>query len=257
LTRLIGTRTGLFGFALVTIVYLFALLILYLRKKNILTKKRIIISLSILVVLFTTFVILFTPTLERRMKIKDQRDKVIDINTNKGGHTTGDISTYVYRIKNNELDKDFMKKPQEKALLSTYEFCNKHKVKATNLREQQLIYNLYLIKYQKNIFYILFGNGYVINHGELCLEMELFAILFNFGLIGFVLFALPFIYILIKGIINIFKKYKTIDIEYFMMVFALGLALLLSFLAGYVLFSTTCNLIMALSGVLILKGIEK
>ena len=136
-----------------------------------------------------------------------------------------------------------MTKEQQKAYLAMYDTCNKLKIDANNSRLQQMIYHLYLIKYQHNILYILFGNGFIVNYGEMTLEMEVIAILFNFGLIGFILYIIPFIYVYIKLIKQVIKnKKRTIDdiILLFTMLIVFGL----SFMAGYVFFSGTCVLML-------------
>ena len=135
-----------------------------------------------------------------------------------------------------------MSKAQILAYKDLYRVGNKLKLDNTNYRVQQLIYNVYLVKEQHNIIYMLFGNGHVNLYGEMILEMELPFILLNFGLLGFILYVCPLLYWLIKGLKNKDKKYK--DITYYMSTFGILLAFGLSLIAGYVLYSSTCVLVM-------------
>ena len=78
-----------------------------------------------------------------------------------------------------------MNDAQKQSIMDLYHIANKMKIKNNDQRMQQLIYNMSLIKNQKNTIYILFGNGYMANYRELVLEMEIPAFLFNFGIVRF------------------------------------------------------------------------
>lgn len=242
LAFLIGTRTGLLGIILIFVIYFGYLFINFILKKKRFNFKKIVI-LFVLVLVFCGALLTFgSSTFERREHMDVESDGIYDINTSKGGYTTGDTSMYVYHIRNNTLEDGLFSEAQKKALEGMYEFANDVKLDSNNTRVQQLIYHLYLVKYQKNGWYILFGNGYLANQGEMTLEMEVPAILCNFGLLGFILYLCPFIgvfiYCIRKIIIN--KKY---EIENIMNIFSVLLAFALSFLAGYVFFSVSCVLI--------------
>ncbi len=235
---LVGTRTGLLGFILVSIFY--GLLLIFTSKK--VSKRNILIGASVFAITIFLIFIFGSETISRRIELRRENQEIIDVNTGKPGHTTGDISNFVYKINNNTLEEGYMSIPQEKAFLSTYKYCNDKKIDATNRRTQELIYNLYLVKYQHNIAYILFGNAFYSNYGEMVLEMETPAILINFGVLGFILYIVPFIYVFIISLKYSLKK-KRIDNYFYLftslMVFAL------SFLAGYVFFSGTCALLLS------------
>ena len=103
-------------------------------------------------------------------------------------HLTGDLTVIRNKIINNELEDGFMTEQQKQSILDLYDLAKKYNVSNTDTRKQQLIYHIMLLKNQKNIVLILFGNGYLINTNELVWEMEFPAFLLNFGLIGFALY---------------------------------------------------------------------
>lgn len=242
---LIGTRTGLIGFILITGIYI--VLELLFNYKKILKSKIFYYSIPIIIILIIGVFLFGSKTLERRKLIQEEAASLIDINTNKVGHTTGDVSNYYYQIKNNVLDENLMTKSEKQSYIDLYEYANKKKYLANNTRKQQLIYNIFLVKNQKSIKGILFGNGYLNNHGEQILEMEIPAIILNFGIIGAILFLLPYIYLIVLFIKNVINKKQQLDKENLMNLMSIMLALTLSCLAGYVLFSSTCVLLIAVN----------
>lgn len=255
LVFLLGTRTGLFGFFLCIGGYVGIWLFLKILKNNKIDIKRIMIVLGSLVVLVLIVFSVGTESLERRKHLKNESVGIIDVNTMEVGHTTGDTGVIVNQIRNNTIPEGYISEAQKQAYLDMYEYANKHEILSTDSRKQQLIYQVSLIKNQKNIFYILFGNGYLANYGEMTLEMEILAILFNFGIVGFILFLLPFISLFFYLSWKIFKK-KKYNIDNMMMLFSVCLAFVLSFMAGYVFFSLSCVLMIICILVLLLKEVE-
>ena len=127
-----------------------------------------------------------------------------------------------------------------------YNIANRLQIKNNDQRMQQLIYNMALIKNQKNIFLILFGNGYVANFSELVLEMEFASMLFNFGIVGFLLYMGPFLAIFFAGFYYGIKYRKQIDSEYAFLWFGSAMSFALSLLSGYTFFSSS-SMIMIVS----------
>ena len=240
---LVGTRTGMFGFILIMCLYVgFNILDMFFKNKKIETKKILaLLGVAAVVVLLLGY--FGSETLARRKHIKNQSEVIIDVNTGEAGHTTGDTSMFIYGLKNNTIDENVMSKEQSKSYIEMYTAAQRLELDANSLRTQQLIYHLYLIKNQHNIFYILFGNGYIVNYGEMTLEMEVIAILFNFGIIGFILYIIPFIYVYIKLIKQVIKSKKR-TVDDIMMLIMMLIVFGLSFMAGYVFFSGTCALML-------------
>lgn len=240
---LLGTRTGMLGFILDILVYIASIVLVNLIKNKKINFKKIGIAFGIVIVILSSVILIGSETLQRRKHISEESTGIIDINTGEYGYTTGDTGTIVYQIKNNNITSDYMSDAQKQTYLDLYEYANKNKIDANDNRKQQFIYHVNLIKNQKNILYILFGNGYLASYGEMILEMEFLAILFNFGIIGFILYLCPFIglfiYLIKKIVCN--RKFNIRSIVY---IYSLLLAFGLSMFAGYVFFSVSCVLIM-------------
>lgn len=256
LISLIGTRVGLFGFAVVIGMYGIAHIIY-----NIINKRKIrqtlIISGIISVAAIATFAIVFTTygsqTLERRKKVEQMAEELVDETTKEKIHITGDLYEIKKQIENGTLEQGYMSEEEQQAVLSLNEIATKNKLSTENMRTLQLIYNIELANNQSSLLYRLFGNGYVSQYREMILEMELLAILINFGILGFILYLMPFIaiygYSFYKGI----RYIKKIDTEYIMLVAGGGLAFALSILSGYIFFNASTTMIIILTNVLLVN----
>ena len=243
LTTLIGTRVGLFGFVLVIGVYiLIEVLTAFLNKVKI--NKRIIAcgSISILgVVLIVTLV--GSNTLDRRKHLKEEETKLMDITLNEGAHITGDLMKIKEKIENGNLEQGFMKEPEKQSVIDLYNIARDMDLKHTQMRLLQLIYNFRLVKNQSNIVYILFGNGYMNQFREMVLEMEIPAFLFNFGIIGFILYFIPFVGVFGYAVYMGIKNIKKLDSGYIMLLAGSGFTFALSFFSGYTFFNASTMMI--------------
>ncbi len=258
LTFLLGTRVGLFGFYIVLLIYFMGSLFLNFVKKNKINLKKYLIPIAVVIVIAISLVLVFgSSTLSRRKHLKNIENDLFDPNTNSVAHVTGDTVKFVTDIMNNNVDEKFMSIPQQKAYLSMYKFANKHEILNNNQRVQQIVYHLNLIKYQKSASLILFGNGYEINYGEMTLEMEFIAILLNFGIIGFILYMVPFLIIDIKAIKYFFKNLKNSKINLIMYLAASFLTIAFSLLAGYTFFNASSMIIIVSNHILLKEYYEK
>lgn len=256
LVFLIGTRVGLFGFAMAMLMWGIAHVIYNIINKR--KIRQILIVLGIISALaITIFVIAFmavrSQTFERRKKMQEMANKLVDETTNEKIHITGDLYEIKKQIENGTLEEGYMTEEQQQAVLTLNKIAKKQNLSTQNMRTLQLIYNTELAKNQANPIYFLFGNGYVSQYREMILEMELFAILINFGLFGFILYLMPFIaiygYSLYKGIRHI----KKVDMEYIMLIAGGGLAFALSVLSGYIFFNASTTMIIILTNVLLVN----
>ena len=257
LIKLIGTRTGLLGFISVLGIYVLSLIIIYFKninfKKNIysiLFKSFFIIcTISIIILLF-----IFVPkTLERRKYINNLNSGIMDPNTNEPVHVTLDILEIKQKIENNELFTEYISIPAQNAIIDLYNFANKYEVTSTDRRTQQLVYNYYLVLNQHNFITILFGNGLLSNFAELTLEMEIPALLFNFGILGFILYFIPFLLIFIYGVYIGIKNIKKIDEEFLILLAGSFFTFVLAFFTGVVFFHSSCMIIVVVLNVLLLN----
>lgn len=256
LTTLIGTRVGLYGFVLVIFVYVLQEFIVSMLKKVKLNKRIVIGCLIALCIIVIGVGIVGSKTLERRKMLQEIEKDIVDETTMKEAHITGDLLQIIDKIQNNLLEPGYMSKAEIISLQNLYEFANKYDIKNNDYRIQQLIYNTFLVVNQENLGLILFGNGYISNFYELVLEMEIPAFLFNFGLIGFLLYFAPFLAILLYSIYNGVKYIKKIDSEYIMYTAGLFCSFALAFLSGYTFFNSSSMMIIIVISVLLMNKVK-
>ena len=252
---LIGTRVGLFGFILVLSVYIFTQLLYSLSHNNKVNKKVMEIGATAIVIISLGVVLFGSTTLERRKHLKEIESNIVDFSQDGESHITGDLLEIKNKIDMNELEDGYMNEPQKESIIELYNIANNFKISNNDQRMQQLIYNAVLVKNQKNIGLILFGNGYVANFRELILEMEIPAFLLNFGLIGFTIYFMPFLFIFIYGLVFGIKNIKKIDDEYIMLELGSGFSFALAFLSGYTFFNSSSMMIIIVLNVLLINKI--
>lgn len=241
LIALIGTRTGLIGFFLAVAVFI---TIEVLFSKN----KVAIIGFVILGVGVIVIGLVGSNTLKRRSQMNESMYTIIDEATGEVGHMTGDMLKIKNKILAGNLEEGYMSEAQKQAVLDLHEYTSEKQIAGNDTRTQQLMYNIYLVKAQKSPMGILFGNGFETNFREMIMENELASLLLNFGIIGFLLYAGPFITILIYAIIKAIKKLKNkekLETNYLMNFAALILIFGLSYLSGYIFFNSSVMIIIA------------
>ena len=244
---LIGTRTGLFGIFIAIASYIVLEVIF---SKN---KKLIAIGTIFFIIIILIIGEFGSNTIKRRKQMNEAKSTIIDEATNEVGNMTGDMLRIKNKILDNTLEEGFMSEAQSKSVLDLYEYAKKHNIAGNDTRQQQLIYNIYLVKNQKNILAILFGNGYKTNFREMVMENELASMLLNFGIIGFILYIGPFLAILIFALIEAIRNIRKIDVEYVMLTLGLAMSLVLSFLSGYVFFATSSMIVIVATSVMLVN----
>lgn len=243
LTTLIGTRVGLYGFILVIGLYIFVEIFISLINKVKINKKIFIGGGVAILSIVLAIAILGSNTLERRKHLEEEETKIIDSELNEGAHITGDLMKIKSEIESNTLEEGFMNEPEKKSVVDLYNIAKEKDLSHTQMRLLQLIYNYRLVKNQSNIVYMLVGNGYMNQFYEMVLEMEIPAFLFNFGIIGFILYFIPFFTLFIYAMYIGFKNIKKIDSEYIMLFAGSGFTFALSLLSGYIFFNASTMMI--------------
>jgi len=243
LTTLIGTRVGLFGFVLVLGVYLLIEIIISFLNKIKIDKKLIIGGIIVILGVVIIVILVGSNTLERRKYLEEEEIKVIDKELNEGAHITGDLMKIKSKIENGILEEGFMNEPEKQSVIDLYNIAKEKDLSHTQMRTLQLIYNFRLVKNQSNIVYILFGNGYMNQFYEMVLEMEVPAFLFNFGVIGFILYFIPFFAVFAYAFYMAIKNIRKIDSEYLMLLAGSGFTFALSFFSGYTFFNASTMMI--------------
>ena len=255
LTILLGTRVGLLGFIIAIVAYVFSEIVSSLLKKKKINKRTIALGIAIICGILLVIITVGSTTIQRRKHLQDIEKNIID--NNQESHITGSLLEIKEKIEAGTLEEGYMDEPQKKSIMELYNVANKLQIKNNDQRMQQLIYNTVLVKNQKNPIYILFGNGYVANFRELVMEMEVPSLLYNFGIVGFILYLIPFIAISLYGIYFSVKNITKIDSEYIMLTLGCLFVFALSFFAGYVFFNSSNMMTIVVLNTLLINKIEK
>ena len=243
LTMLVGTRTGLLGFGLIALLYILAECFTSLIGKIHINKKVIAISILALLLIILVAVMGGSKTLERRIHLKEVQASATDVETGERRYLSGDVTELKHKIENGEISEEYMPKEMQKAIIRLYNYAKQNNMQNNDMRKQQLMYNIYLVQEQKSMPLILFGNGYKAQFRELVMEMEVPAFLCNFGIVGFILYFVPFLMIALYGLYIAIRNIRKIDTKYIMYLGGSWLAIFLSFLSGYTFFNSSSMVI--------------
>lgn len=254
---LFGTKTGFLGVILLSACYLFFHLTLSHKKQKKIPIFKIGVAITSVLVVGVILMLAIGPKmLERQKHLSEIEHNIIDPLTQNPAHLTGDITSLVVEIKKGNIKEGDLRLESQNAFLKLYDFSQKYKIKQYDQRTQQLVYHTFLFFNQKDPMLFLFGNGYQSHFRELTLEMEVPAMLYNFGIIGFVIFLGPIIVLGIKGIQGLRKGRGHLTTSYMMYLVGVLLAFLLSFLTGYVYFYTPSMLVVICGYALLQKERE-
>lgn len=251
-----GTRTGVLGVIIVGATYIITMASRLIYNKGKISKKRVLIALAIFCMVILIIVISGMQVLKRRQELKENEYMNVDPDTGIVRNVSGDILSLYKQIQNGEITEQYMTKETQKSICELYDYAKRTHLSNVNLRKQQLIYNLFLVKNQKSILLVLFGNGYKTQFRELVMEMEVPAIICNFGLVGFMLYLGPFIFIWVYKLYKLVKN-KKFEQEKIMHITGLSLGLALSTLAGYTFFNQSSMIIMCSICILVLNRDNK
>lgn len=257
LTTQIGTRVGLYGFILVVGIYIATEILYGIIKNKKINKKIILIGIGTLLAILILITIIGSSTITRRRHIQEESETSYDENQGETAHLTGDVIRIIETIEDESIAEGYLSEAERKSYIELYELANKYEFKSTDNRLHQIVYNLLLAKNQGNPVLILFGNGYLNNHGELVLEMELLSFILNFGILGFILYLVPFIAILINSLIKMIKQIKEINQETIMLFLGTAFVYALSLLSGYVFFNSSSMMIVIALHVCLLGELNK
>lgn len=257
LTTQIGTRVGLYGFILVLGIYIITEILYGIIKNKKINKKVILIGIGTLLAVLILITIIGSSTITRRKHIQEESQASYDEKQGDVAHLTGDVIKIRKAIEDGTLEEGYLSEAERKSYIELYDISNKYEFKSNDQRLHQIVYNLLLVKNQSNAMLILFGNGYLNNHGELVLEMELLSFILNFGIVGFILYLLPFIAILIYSLIRMIKQIKEIDQESIILFLGTAFVYALSLLSGYVFFNSSSMMVVIVLHTCLIKKLNK
>ena len=246
---------GLFGFILVLGAYAVCEIVTAILQKHKLNKFVIAGIIASVIAVICLITVIGSNTLARRKHLKDIQGNIVD--KGEESHISGSLLKIKERIDAGQVEEDEMSKPAQQSVIDLYNYANEHQVINNDMRRQQVIYNIYLIKNQANPILILFGNGYMANFRELVMETEMLALITNFGILGFVLYIGPFICILVCGIIYGLKNRKRIDSEFLMYLGGILFSFALSTLSGYTFFNSSSMMFVVVLSTLLINKIKR
>lgn len=129
------------------------------------------------------------------------------------------------------------------------------KVHPSNTRAKQFYYS-----YKKFMLadfqYKLFGIGYLNQDSLFAIESDFFMALFDFGVLGFILFLYIPIKEFLKSLVFILKNLKKIDLETYMLFMGLGIFFCISCYAGYTYIYTNFSIFLVLLIVMLKLNID-
>ncbi|MCI8700659.1 MAG: hypothetical protein HFJ47_04905 [Clostridia bacterium] len=257
LTTQIGTRVGLYGFILVLGIYIATEILYGIIKNKKINKKVILIGIGVLLAILILITIIGSSTITRRKHMQEESQTSYDKMQGETAHLTGDVIKIIQSIEEGTLEEGFLSEAERKSYIELYELANKYEFKSNDQRLHQIVYNLLLVKNQCNPALILFGNGYLNNHGELVLEMELLSFILNFGIFGFILYLVPFIAILIYSLAKMIKQIKETNQETIMLFLGTAFVYAISLLSGYVFFNSSSMMIVIVLHVCLINKLDK
>ena len=245
---LLGTKVPYFIVLIVLVLYIILLIFFkIINKDSISSKYNIFIVLVAIASMVGTYQ--FTPVAYNT-----------DINNTNAqieleNYNLDDVSgknrkvDYEKLIKDNpDADLSFIKKyyqwTKDASGYLTEQFYNGN-VHPSDTRSKQLVYSYKMYEYS-DVQYKLLGIGYLNQTNFLALERDFFMALFNFGIIGFILFLGIPIWLFIKTAIFSLKNLKKLDLEWAMLFMGLGIFFCISIYAGYTYIYTNFSIFLVL-----------
>ena len=256
---LLGTKTPYF-IILITLVVYILLLVFYrvIRKEKISNTFNVMIVLIAIGIMIGTYQ--FTPVAYNTAindKVAAAELEAFDLNSVSGKKKNVD---YEKLMKSNPAaNLSYIKKYYNWTKVSknylTEQFYN-GTVHPSNTRAKQLVYSKKMFE-QADIQYKLFGIGFINQDSLFSLERDFFMALYNFGILGFILFlGLP-IWLFIKSLIFTFKNLKKIDLEYCLLFMGVGIFFCISIYAGYTYIYTNFSIFLSLLMIMLLLKMDR
>ncbi len=235
----IGTKSGTFS-----IYIILALLILFELIRAVFSfEKKILYILSFLVIFLcgTIFAYRYTYTYQNIYVMRNDLEQSEGMLSEK---VTNIIDSVEGGSSVNIADPARMKyyKTVEKSLVNLEKVTYENGLAGADNRTNELIYNSYLFR-NLGWKHQIFGVGFCNQPNHLYMENDVYSMLFNYGIIPFVLVYLPFLLIFAFVLIKIFIQFVKAKLQFFeeeyMLLIAMSLFIFLTYTTGYLLIQTS------------------
>lgn len=255
---LLGTKVPYFITLIVLIFYI--LLLIFFRiihQKPVGTKFNILIVVIAIITMLSTYQ--FTPVAYNTdINNKNAQIELANYNLDSlsGKKKHVDYEKIIKDNPNANLSyvKKYFQWSQKASDYLTEQFYN-GTVHPSNTRAKQLVYSLK--KYElADVQYKLLGIGYLNQDSILALESDFFMAIFNFGILGFILFLCIPLWAFFKSFKFALKNIKRIDLEMCMLLMGLGIFFCISIYAGYTYIYTNFSIFLVLLILMILLKID-
>lgn len=254
---LLGTKVPYFITLIVMVLYI-VLLIFFriIHKRPIGTKYNMVLVILGIVTMIGTYQ--FTPVAYNT----SINEKVAQIELEKYNLSLAsgrkDIDYEKLMRDNKDANLSYLKKyykwGQEASAFLETQFKNGN-IHPSNMRAKQLAYSYkkYMISDPQ---YKLLGLGFLNQDSILALESDFFMALFNFGIIGFILFLCIPLWAFFKSLKFAIRNIKRIDLEMCMLFMGLGIFFCISIYAGYTYIYTNFSIFLVLLITMLLLKID-
>ena len=241
---LLGTKVPYYIFIIVLIAYILLIIFFKFYKKE----KLNIFNLSLVIILIIGMVSTYKYTPVYANTNINKANAQVELDKYNLSQVSGKQKKYEDIVKENPgADISYLKKyynwGEEASNFLQTQF-KKGKIHPSDTRSKQFAYSLYKFN-ASDIQYKLLGIGFLNQESSLALERDFYMAIFNFGIIGFILFLAIPILTFIKTIKFVIKNFKKIDLEFCMLFMGIGIFFSISMYAGYTYIYTNFSIFLA------------
>lgn len=218
--EIIGTKTSILGLLLPTFVFF----VYYLIRLKSGKFKQFMMTCIIMIIIVCS-----SPNLPVVQNIKNSLDR------------------YENRVENTEIDEDYSDEAVTSVLLSDRDYFHKKIVKIYSNRDLD-----------EKLFGIGFVNREEINDKniEKLIEMDYYDIFYRYGVIGFIIYLTPFIWLIVRCIIDCFKIKFKLNVKQLTLGYISGIGLAIALFVGHTLGAPAVSFYLCLCMVMLLYYLE-
>lgn len=245
---LLGTKVPYFITLIVLILYLVIVLFIKVFNKEF-VRNWFNVGLVLLSILALLLTYKYTPVCHNT-NINKQNLKIdiseYDIGSISGSNQMVSIDELLKKYKGENtryLEKYYNWSEESSEYLEDLYYAGKIHPSDTRAKQFFYSYKKYMLS---DFLYKLFGIGYLNQDSMLAIERDFFMALFNFGIIGFLLFLFVPVKEFIKSMLFILRNLSIVDLETYMLFMGVGIFFCISMYAGYTFIYTNFSIFLAL-----------